>query len=41
MTRTFILGVTLALVIGPAIAEPNKPIFDRAQHHQAGALKLL
>jgi glutamate carboxypeptidase len=26
---------------GPAIAEPNKPILDRAQHYQAGALKLL
>ena len=41
MTRKFILGVTLALVIGPAIAEPNKPILDRAQHYQPDALKLL
>jgi glutamate carboxypeptidase len=41
MTRKFILGVTLALVIGPVIAEPNKPILDRAQYYQADALKLL
>ncbi len=41
MMRKFVLGATLALVIGPAIAEPNKPILDRAQHYQADALKLL
>jgi glutamate carboxypeptidase len=41
MTRKFILGVTLALMISPAVAEPNKLILDRAQHYQADALKLL
>jgi glutamate carboxypeptidase len=41
MTRRFILGAALALAISPAMAEPNKQILDRAQHHQADALKLL
>ena len=41
MMRGLVLGAALALAIGPAIAEPNKPILDRAQHYQADALKLL
>ena len=41
MTRKFILGATLALMIGSVSAEPNKPILDRARHYEADALKLL
>ena len=41
MIHGLILGGVLALAIGPSIAEPNKPILERAQHYQADALKLL
>jgi glutamate carboxypeptidase len=41
MMRAFVFGAALALMIGPAIAEPNKQILDRARHYQADALKLL
>ena len=40
MMRGLILGAALAFATA-AFAEPNKQVLDRAQHHQADALKLL
>lgn len=41
MRRGLLVGAMLACALGPAAAQPDRQILDRAQHHQADALRLL